>query len=384
MSRETYAPLGGRLVTPVTVTLALLAITGFFFLAERFLYGMGAVSNLNNGYAWGVWIVFDVLIGTGFACGGYAMALLVYVFNKHEFHPLLRPALTASLMGYALGGFAVIVDLGRWWNFWHLLWPGYAHVDSVMFEVGVCITLYIIVMFIEFSPILLERLGLNGLKGRINKVMFFFIALGVLLPSMHQSSLGSMLIVMGDQVDPVYQTVMLPLLYVLSALCMGLAIVMFEATISAEGFHLPRETRILGKAGHVLAWVIVAFLIVRFGDLFYRGVFMRVMEHRLVSYMFWAETALFVLAAWMMSVPALRGSPRAIFIAAISMLAAASLYRIDSFFVAYNPGPQAHYFPAIPEMMITIGLFSFEVLAIIIMFRLLPVFPAHARRMASG
>ena len=290
MSRETYAPLGGRLVTPVTVTLALLAITGFFFLAERFLYGMGAVSNLNNGYAWGVWIVFDVLIGTGFACGGYAMALLVYVFNKHEFHPLLRPALTASLMGYALGGFAVIVDLGRWWHFWHLMWPGYAHVDSVMFEVGVCITLYIIVMFIEFSPILLERLGLNGLKARINKVMFFFIALGVLLPSMHQSSLGSMLIVMGDQVDPVYQTVMLPLLYVLSALCMGLAIVMFEATISAEGFHLPRETRILGKAGHVLAWVIVAFLIVRFGDLFYRGVFMRAMEPRLVSYMFWIET----------------------------------------------------------------------------------------------
>jgi len=269
LAHETYAPLRGRLVTPVTVILFLLMLPGAWFLLQRFIHGIGAVSNLNNGQAWGIWIVFDVLIGTAFACGGYALALLVYVFNKKEFHPLMRAAVTASMLGYALGGAAVIIDLGRWWNFWHLLWPGYAHVDSVMFEVGVCITIYICVLMLEFAPIALERFGLTKWKNLLSKAMFAIIALGVLLPSMHQSSLGSMLIVMGGQVHPLYQTVLLPLLYVISAITMGYAIVMFEGTISAEGFHLPRETKLLGKVGHVLAWMAVAWLVIRFADLAY-------------------------------------------------------------------------------------------------------------------
>ncbi len=383
LAHESYAPLRGRLVTPVTVILALLTLPAAWFLLQRFIYGMGAVSNLNNGQAWGIWIVFDVLIGTAFACGGYALALLVYIFNRQEYHPLMRPAVTASMLGYALGGAAVIVDLGRWWNFWHLLWPGYANVNSVMFEVGVCITIYIFILMLEFAPIALERFGLMKWRNLLRKVMFAIIALGVLLPSMHQSSLGSMLIVMGGQVHPLYQTVLLPLLYVLSALAMGYAVVIFEGTISGEGFRLPRETPLLAKVGRVLAWVVLAWLVIRFADLAWRGVLPLAFQPGRVSTMFWIEIALYSMAVLILFIPALRKIPCMLFIAATSMLAAASLYRIDSYFVAYNPGDQIHYFPSIPEMSITIGIASFEILAFIILVRLFPVFPAHGKSKAA-
>ena len=96
------APIGGRLIGVFTGTLALFAGAGIYFLAIRFIFGLGAVANISNGYAWGIWVVWDIMIATALACGGYAMALVVYILNRGEFHPLLRPALTASVFGYTL------------------------------------------------------------------------------------------------------------------------------------------------------------------------------------------------------------------------------------------------------------------------------------------
>ena len=153
------APVGGRLLNAVTLSCGVLVAVMLAVLAVRFTFGLGSVAALNDGYPWGIWVVVDVVIGSAFACGGYAMALLVYIFNKGEYHPLVRPALLASLFGYTLAGASVIFDLGRWWNFWHIFWPGYAQVNSVMFEVAVCISAYIVVMWIEFSPTFMEQMG---------------------------------------------------------------------------------------------------------------------------------------------------------------------------------------------------------------------------------
>ncbi|MDP1633688.1 MAG: Ni/Fe-hydrogenase cytochrome b subunit, partial [Gallionellaceae bacterium] len=151
-SHHQPAPLGGPLWTTTTKILAALVAIAGVILLVRFIFGLGAVTNINDGYTWGIWVVYDVVIGSAFACGGYSVALLVYIFNKGEYHPMVRPALLASLFGYTLAGAGVILDLGRYWNFWHIFWPGYAQVNSVMFEVAVCISAYIVVMWIEFSP----------------------------------------------------------------------------------------------------------------------------------------------------------------------------------------------------------------------------------------
>ncbi len=368
-----HEAVGGKLITPVTITLALLALVSLILLAIRFIYGLGAVTNLNDGYTWGIWVVVDVVIGTAFACGGFAMATLVYIFNRGQYHPLVRSALLASTFGYTLGGVAVIFDLGRWWNFWHIIWPTYAHPDSVMFEVAGCVILYIIVMWIEFSPAFLEKFGFNNIRKTLNRAMFFFIALGVLLPSMHQSSLGTMMVVFGDMIHPLWQTVMLPMLFLISAFTMGLSVVIFEASLSTVGFERPRETRILGQMSFVITGLLIVFTIIRFGDIFYRGVFHEVIDGDFLCLMFLLETALFLIPAIILAKEVNRKNSRQLFIAAVCMLSAGSLYRIDTMLVAFNPGDHYSYFPSIPEMLITIGLIAFEILAYIILTRYFPV-----------
>ncbi|MCP3670041.1 MAG: Ni/Fe-hydrogenase cytochrome b subunit [Gammaproteobacteria bacterium] len=381
---SSYAPVGGRLVTPVTVVLGGLFGISVFLLVIRFINGLGAVSNLNDGYTWGIWVVVDIVIGTAFACGGYAMALLVYVFNKGQYHSLVRPALLASMFGYTLGGLAVLFDLGRWWNFWHLISPAYFNVNSVMFEVGACVFLYVIVMWIEFLPAFLEKLGINRLRQKLNKMMFLFIALGILLPTMHQSSLGTMMVVFGRMIDPLWQTNMLPLLFVLSAYTMGLSVVIFEASISAEGFKRQRETRLLGQMSTVIVGLILIYLAIRIGDIIARGELSRIYSNGFLSGMFLVEMALFLIPVLILLTKRARSSAALLFVAAVSMLLAGSLYRIDTMLVAFNPGSEYSYFPSIPEMLITIGIISFEILAYIVLAKYLPVLHQEKQAGATG
>lgn len=369
-------PLGGKLITPVTVLCALLLGICGYFLVMRFVYGYNAAAAFNDGYSWGIWLAYDVIIGTAFACGGYAMAIMVYVFNKGEYHPLVRPALLASLFGYCLGGFSVAVDLGRYWNMWHMFWPAYAQPNSVMFEVGCCIGTYCLVLTIEFSPAVLERLGLTKIKALVERVMFFFIALGILLPTMHQSSLGSMTIIFGNQLHPLWHTLLLPLLFIISAVTMGFCIVVFEATLVSVGFRRPGEAHLLGKMAGVVMTLLVVWLVIRLSNLAYEGKLALALTHDWINLMFWAEIALFALPVLILLPRRNRYHPQKLFIAAVLMLLGGSLYRLDAYLVAYYPAtPGFHYFPSAPELLISIGFIALEVLGYIVLARLLPVLP---------
>ncbi len=372
------APLGGSFVTPTTVILAVLVAFAVLIMLVRFFFGLGSVTNINDGYPWGIWVVYDVVIGSAFACGGYSVALLVYIFNKGEYHPMVRPALLASLFGYTLAGAGVMLDLGRYWNFWHIFWPGYAQVNSVMFEVAVCITAYIVVMWIEFSPAFLEKFGMKDVKRKLNKFLFLIIALGTLLPSMHQSSLGSLLVVFGYQIHPLWQTMLLPLLYLMTALAIGFAVVIFEACLSSAGFKRPLEMQLLGKLSKVMLWMLAAYLIVRFVDLVVRGAAGSMFELRIETLMFWIENALFIAPLVILANPKSRRNPSRLFIAAVCLMLAGFLLRIDSFLVGYETGPGWHYFPSVPEIMVSIGMIALEILGYIALVRYLPVLPGTA------
>lgn len=369
------APLGGPLVTPLTITLVVLAALAFIILGIRFIFGIGAVTNVNDGYTWGIWVVYDVMIGSAFACGGYTMALLVYIFNKGEYHPMVRPALLASLFGYTLAGASVIFDLGRYWNTWHIFWPGYAQVNSVMFEVAVCITAYIFVMWIEFSPAFLEKFGLKDLKKKLGKVLFFIIALGVLLPSMHQSSLGSLLVVFGYQIHPLWQTIMLPLLYLMTAVTIGFAIVIFEACLSSSGFQRPLEMHLLTKLSRFMLWLVGAYVAVRLVDLLARGALGLAFQPGIEALMFWIEMALFIAPIVLLLNPAARRNPAKLFIAAFCLLLGGFLLRINSYLVGLETGPGWHYFPSVPEILVSVGMIAIEILGYIVLVRCLPILP---------
>jgi len=377
-------PLGGKLVTPVTVTLAALAAIAGVILLVRLVFGLGAVTNINDGYPWGIWIAYDVVIGSAFACGGYSVALLVYIFNRGEYHPLVRPALLGSLFGYTLAGASVIFDLGRYWNFWHIFWPGYAQVNSVMFEVALCITLYIAVMWIEFSPAFLEKFGKPEQKKKLDRVMFAFIGLGALLPSMHQSSLGSLLVVFGNQVHPLWQTVLLPLIYLMTAVTVGFALVIFESCLSAMGFKRPFELDILSRLSKVMWGMLVAYLVIRIGDLVARGAILRMFEFSIEALMFLVEMAFFIVPAVLLRKPEYRLQPAKLFVSAVCLLAGAFLLRINSFLVGYETGSGWHYFPSFPELMVTIGIIAIEILGYIVLVRFLPILPKTEGALAAA
>ncbi|MDD5393073.1 MAG: Ni/Fe-hydrogenase cytochrome b subunit [Thiothrix sp.] len=369
-----YKPLGSRIVTPPFIALGVIAAIGFFFLAMRFIYGMGSVTNLNGAHAWGIWVVYDVVVGTAFACGGYALAITVYVLNKGKYHPLIRPALLASLLGYALGGLGAFFDMGRWWQFYNILLPWNWNFNSVMLEVGLCVLTYILVLVIEFSPAVLEHFGAKKLLAVLNKMLFFFIAIGVLLPTMHQSSLGSLLIAMGYKVNPLWQTWQLqPLLALLTALCMGFSIVVFEGSFATAGLRRPSETPLLKGLGMAIVGLLGAFLAVRFITLLVQGKLGLLFAFDFASFMFLVETVLFVVPLVILLSPKRRENGGQLLIAAVSMLLGGALYRFDAFLITFAPGVGYSYFPSVPEIMVTVGLIAFEIMAYLVLVKLFPV-----------
>ena len=375
-----YQPTGGRLLTFPSLMLAVVAGIGLYYLGIRFIHGLGTVTQLNGAHAWGIWVVYDIVIGTALACGGYALAITVYILNKGKYHPLMRGALTASLFGYALGGMGAFIDMGRWWAFYNIFLPWNMNFNSVMLEVGLCVGTYILVLFIEFSPVLLDKFGAQKLRNALNKVLFLFIALGILLPTMHQSSLGSLLIAMGYKVAPLWQSLHFqPLLALLTALAMGFSIVIFEAALVSKAFQRPDETRLLSGLGKAIVGLLALYLIVRFVEIILRNKLGLVLALDTNSLLFLLETALFVFPLVVLLSRAKRRNRRWLLAAALSMLLAGTLYRFNAFLFTFNPGPGYSYFPSVPEIMVTVGIIALEVLAYLLFVKLLPILPAEEK-----
>jgi Ni/Fe-hydrogenase subunit HybB-like protein len=373
------AAVGGSLVNAVTLTCGVLIALLVAILAVRFLFGLGTVTALNDGYPWGIWIVVDVVIGSAFACGGFSVAMLVYIFNKGEYHPLVRPALLASLFGYTLAGAGVIFDLGRWWNVWNMFWPGSINPSSVMFEVAVCISLYIIVMWIEFSPVVFEKLGNDDARRKVGKVMFFIIALGTVLPMMHQSSLGTLLVVMGVQIHPLWQTPMQPALYLMTAITMGYAVVLFESCLTSSAYRRKIETHMLTPMAKVMLGFLVVYLVIRIGDLLVRGALPKAFVPSIEALMFWLEMACFIAPLILIGAESNRRNPARLFLAGILLMLGGALLRFNGFLIGYetNIGDAGGftYFPTLAEVLVTAGMFAVEVLGYIIITRRFPVLP---------
>lgn len=367
--------VGGKIFTKPFKILLVFAIIAMIFILKRFIFGLGSVTNLNDGYPWGLWIVYDVVTGTAIACGGYAMAMLVYILNKGQYHPLVRSALLASMFGYTLAGVSIFIDVGRYWQLYNIFLPGFANVNSIMFEVAACVAAYILVMWIEFSPAFFERPGKEKTLKRVNAVMFIFIALGILLPTMHQSSLGSLMIIAGQKLSPLWQTGFLPLLFLITAILMGYGMVIFESLFSSIGLKRPLETSMLAKLSTVIPKLLIVFLVVRFGDLIWRGELGLMFSFDIQSIMFIIENLLFIYPLIILFSSVKRDQPRYLFLSAVSLVLAGSVYRFNTYLVGFNPGAGWHYFPAFSEIMITLGIISIEIMAYLIFVKKLPVLP---------
>lgn len=385
-------PITTRFFTPGVIVLLVLGVNGLGFLLARFLFGIGAVTNLSNQYPWGIWIAIDVAAGVALAAGGFTTAALGHVMHREEYHVVVRPALLTAMLGYTFAALAVCIDLGRWYYIWHplIMWNG----NSALFEVGMCVMIYMMVLYIEFIPIAAERfigrVNLPGILAWLNKpldallraldrglskTMFIFIIAGVVLSTLHQSSLGTLMIIAGPKVHPLWQTPVLPLLFLLSAVSVGYPMVIFESMIAARSFGLKPEMDVLTRLGRFVAPLLSIYLAFKIGDMVIRESFVYLAEMNTVSIMFAIEIVVGVAIPLRMflSEQVVR-SPLWLFVASCLVVFGVLLNRINTFVVAYNP-PYAitPYFPSIGEISVTVGFVSMLVLLYRFYVRTFPV-----------
>ncbi len=374
-------PLKRKFFTPGVIVLCILALNAIVFLAIRFFYGIGAVTNLDNQYPWGIWIGVDVAAGVALAAGGFTTAALGHVMHREEYAAIIRPALLTAMLGYTFVAMGVFVDLGRWYYIWHplIMWNG----NSALFEVGICVMIYLTVLYIEFLPVVTERfigkVNLPGIFAKLNKIfdkvlrfldrglaktMFIFIIAGVVLSTLHQSSLGTLMIIAGPKMHPLWQTPILPLLFLLSAVAVGFPMVIFESLIASRSLKLKPEMHILSKLGGMIAPLLGLYLAFKIGDMVIRETFVYLTEFNTASVMFTIEMLFgVVIPLRMLLSPKVLKSPALLFTAAVLVVAGVLINRINNFVVAYTP-PYADYsyFPSIGEISVTVGFVAMLVL----------------------
>ena len=248
---------------------------GLYAAVYRFFFGLGPSTHLTDEFPWGIWVGFDVLCGVMLAAGGFTLTGAVHIFNIKRLHPIVRPTVLTAFLGYALVSVALLVDLGRPYNIWHPLIMWNPH--SVMFEVGWCVMCYSTVLALEFSPIVLERFNLQKPLKYIRAALIPTVIAGVVFSTLHQSSLGTVYLIVPTKLHAFWYTPLLPAFFFLSAIAVGLAMTIFESTMSAKYFGRALELHILKDLGRALMVVLIVYSVLRAEDLIHRGVLKQVL-----------------------------------------------------------------------------------------------------------
>ncbi|HPI73690.1 MAG TPA: Ni/Fe-hydrogenase cytochrome b subunit [bacterium] len=352
---------------------AIIWTLGIYATVVRFFYGLGAATHLSDSVPWGLWIGLDILVGVGLAAGGFFITAMVYLFNLKEYQPIVRPAILTSFLGYGLVIITLLFDLGKPYHIWRpiVMWNHH----SVMFEVGWCVLLYTLVLFFEFSPMALERLGLKKPLSLMTRSIPFLVMSGVLLSTLHQSSLGSLYLLVPDKMHPLWYSPLLPFLFFSSAVAAGLAMVIFESYLSSRAFGRALEFSLLVRLSRILVPVVLLYGIIRFKDLAGRGVLGAAFSGSQESLLFMAEVLFgLVLPIIVFSIPAWRNQRAGLFLGAVLVLLGFILNRLNVSITALVGSADVEYTPSWMEWAITASMAAAGVAVFRLAVKHLPVF----------
>lgn len=342
----------------------------------RFFKGLGASTNLSDSFPWGLWIGFDCLTGIMLASGGFTLMATVYVFNIDKFKTIARAALVTAFLGYLLEICAVLFDLGRPYRIWHplIMW----NPRSVMFLVGWCVMLYTGILALEFAPVVFERLRLEKPLRILRAVSTPIIIVGVVVAVIHQSALGSFYLIVPGKLHPLWYSPLLPLLFFVSSVAVGLGMTIFESSMSARHFNHAVDKSVIVALGRVMTVVLIAYGILRFEDLIQRGSIKYALTAGYESSMFWVEIALGVLIpVALLMVRGIRENPVRLYIVSILVVGGFMMNRLNVAVTGMEHAAGFHYVPKWTEvsvtlMMVTIGIFLFTMV-----MKYLPIFHAE-------
>ncbi len=360
---------------------ALVMMAGGYAAYIRIAHGLGASTNLSDQFPWGLWIGFDILCGVGLAAGGFTLAATVHIFNLEKYKPIVRPAILTAFLGYLLVILALMFDLGRPFRIWHPLFMWNPH--SVMFEVAWCVTLYTTVLALEFIPVVFERLGWRTPMRRMRVAMIPLVIAGVILSTLHQSSLGSLYLIVPHKLDPLWYTPLLPVLFFLSAVCVGLAMTIFESWHSSKAFSRQLELPLLAGMARVLAVLLAAFLMMRFSDLLRRGALPAVWQPRTESYLFLLEIALMLVPMLLLFSRRVRANATSLYGCAVMVIFGFVTHRLNVSVTGMETGSGTTYVPKWTEAAITLSIIALGFAVFRFAAKWLPIFAErrhHVRR----
>jgi len=359
------------------LVLLFLLAAGLYATVIRFTQGLGASTNLSDRFPWGIWISFDVLCGVMLAAGGFTLTAAVHILNIKRLHSIIRPTILTAFLGYILVCAALMYDLGRPYNIWHPLIMRNPH--SVMFEVAYCVMLYTTVLALEFSPIVLERFNLQKPLKVVRAILIPLVICGVILSTLHQSSLGTLYLIVPEKLHPFWYSPLLPAFFFISAIAVGLAMTIFESSLSSKHFGLQLELPVLQELGRVLIVVLGVYAILRFEDLANRGVLKLTFRPGYETYLFWLEILLgIVLPLALLLQKRVRTSANGLYLAAVSTVLGFITNRMNVSITGFEGSTGVRYFPKWTELAVTGMIIAIGFAAFALAVKYLPIFPKEA------
>jgi Ni/Fe-hydrogenase subunit HybB-like protein len=390
-AHEHPRPIGGKIFDgPMMLLLALFALA-VAVIGYRVVAGVGPVSNMTDGFTWGIWEPVNVVVFTGVGAGAYGVGLLCYLLNREHYHAFVRPSVLVGAIAYSLGGSSILVALGRYWNSYLLGWVPFWNLSSALLEVAICVMTYVTVLWIEVLPAILDKAAVSDSPSRaafgkawgqrLQRSMPYIIALAILLPTMHQSSLGGLMLIAISKVHPLWHTALLPTLFLISCLSMGYGSVVVLMTILHYVWGAKFDLKAFAQMSKVNAGLLLFYVALRFWDLSINGKLRLGADFATGLYFF--EQVLFLLPAWLFFQKRTQQNKGRLFGAALLSIAAGAFYRVDTYLTAYNPGKGFDYFPSYGELTVTIGMAAIGIAVFVIIARLFPVVVVEGRPNSS-
>lgn len=366
-----------KILTPGRLVILGICVAGLFTTFLRFYKGLGAVTNLSDKFPWGLWVGFDVLCGVALAAGGFVMTACVYLFNLKRYKPLLRPTILTAFLGYILVTTGLVYDLGKPYNLWHplIMW----NANSVMFEVAWCVMLYSTVLALEFSPILFEHLRMEKAQRIIHTIEIPVVIAGVILSTLHQSSLGTVFLIIPDKLHPLWYTSILPILFFISAIAVGLAMIIFESYMSSKFFHRSLKFDLLADVGRFLAVVLMIYLVLKFQDLLIKGNIKYLFKGTFEGAFFGVETLLLAVPMIALMFKRILMNRLGLFLCAVSAIIGIVLNRLDVSIVGMLRSSGTTYFPSFGEITISVFLVTVGLIVFVLADKYLPIFPEESK-----
>ncbi len=345
----------------------------------RFTRGLGATTNLSDQFPWGLWIGFDVLTGVGLAAGGFTITATVYLFNLKRFAPIVRPTVLTAFLGYLFVIMALMYDLGQPQRIWHalIMW----NPRSVMFEVAWCVMLYTTVLALEFSPIVFERLNLERPRRIVRAVSVPLVIVGVILSTLHQSSLGSLFLIVPEKLHPLWYSPLLPVFFFVSAIAAGLAMVIVESYLCQRAFNHHLEMDLLETLGRALVVALSVYGILRVQDLARRGVLSTLRRPDYEGSMFILEMGLGVLLPIvLLAIPRVRVKQSGLVTGAFLAVLGFVMHRLNVSVTGMERVAGVRYLPSWMEIAVSLALVAAGFAIFGWAVRYLPIFHEVTRR----